>query len=116
MPRPSRFWRNVTLIGLIHIAILAGLMRWSSHAKKPAASEILWMDAGAAVASLAVASPPEATPAESPPAESMREPMPSVPAFQDAADPLMEAESEIQPPRPTPKASVTPKADLRAKP
>ena len=42
--------------------------------------------------------------------------MPSVPAFQDAADPLMEAESEIQPPRPTPKASVTPKADLRAKP
>jgi TonB family protein len=46
MPRDARFWRNVTIIGLAHIAVLLGLIRWSREVKKPNPSDIVWMEGG----------------------------------------------------------------------
>jgi outer membrane biosynthesis protein TonB len=38
------FWRNVVLIALAHIALIAGLIRWSVAAKAPANPEsIMWL-------------------------------------------------------------------------
>src|SRR5437762_6669350 len=44
MSKDARFWRNVILIGLAHIALLAGLIRWSLQTKRPSnAQSIVWI-------------------------------------------------------------------------
>jgi len=44
MSKDARFWRNVILIALAHIALLAGLIRWSLHSKRPSnAQSIVWI-------------------------------------------------------------------------
>jgi TonB family protein len=124
MPRTSRFWRHVTLIALVHVAILAGLMRWSSNAKKPAATEILWMDAGTGEAdaaidavATAVANPLEPALAATPPPDIEGEPVPPVDRVEgDSVS--TPAKSEIQRPTPTPapQPSSTPQATATPKP
>ena len=34
MPRDARFWRNVTIIAVAHIAIIVTLVRWNREARK----------------------------------------------------------------------------------
>ena len=41
MTRDARFWRNVTIVGLIHLAILLGLFWWSRSPRSPA-KDIVW--------------------------------------------------------------------------
>src|SRR5438874_4292186 len=44
MSKDARFWRNVILIALAHIALLAGLIRWGLHGKRPSnAQSIVWI-------------------------------------------------------------------------
>src|SRR5436309_8690428 len=44
MSKDARFWRNVILIALAHIALLAGLIRWSLQAKRSSnAQSIVWI-------------------------------------------------------------------------
>jgi hypothetical protein len=44
MPKDSRFWRNVTLIALAHVAILLVLIRWSVEARSSSnAQSIVWI-------------------------------------------------------------------------
>ena len=44
MPRNAGFWRNVILIALAHIALIAGLIRWSVAAKASSNPEsIVWL-------------------------------------------------------------------------
>jgi TonB family protein len=44
MPRIARFWRNVILIALAHVALIAGLIRWSVAARASSNSEsIVWL-------------------------------------------------------------------------
>jgi len=44
MPRNVRFWRNVVLIALAHVALIAGLIRWSVAAKASSNPEsIVWL-------------------------------------------------------------------------
>src|ERR1044071_1559970 len=44
LPRVKSFWRNVILIALAHIALVAGLIRWSVAAKTPSNPEsIVWL-------------------------------------------------------------------------
>src|SRR4029077_7257620 len=39
-----RFWRNVTLIALAHVALIAGLIRWSVAARSvPEAESLVWL-------------------------------------------------------------------------
>ena len=44
MSKNWRFWRNVTLIALAHVTLIAGLIRWSVEARNsPRAQSILWL-------------------------------------------------------------------------
>src|SRR5919197_6216154 len=44
MTKESRFWRNVVLIALAHVALIAGLIRWSVAAKASSNPEsIVWL-------------------------------------------------------------------------
>jgi outer membrane biosynthesis protein TonB len=44
MSKNPRFWRNVTLIALAHVALIAGLIRWSLAARSaPDAQSLVWL-------------------------------------------------------------------------
>ena len=47
MPKNLRFWTNVGLIGLAHLAVIYGLIRWSRDSKDPGSQSVVWMNGGA---------------------------------------------------------------------
>jgi len=109
----GRFWRNVILIALAHVALIAGLIRWSLAAKTaPEPENIMWLgEAGDVAADQPENKPsPAATPATTPPVE-------PEPAKNDQAEEEPVAttpKSEIELPSPTPTA--TPRPTPTAKP
>jgi TonB family protein len=108
MARDARFWRNVTIIGLAHIAVFLGLIRWSREVKKPNPSDIVWMEGGGGDAGEVAAS---AKPAPNE-LEQTPPPTPEPPRTKEAEDQPIVApvKSDIQLPTrtPTPIATVTP--------
>src|SRR5207248_8782232 len=110
MRRDARFWRNVALITLVHVAALIALLRWAGASKIESAQEITWLNTGDKETSASVDSPkPEETPTPEKPA------LPEENQFVPAP-----AKSEIQlptaTPHPTPSASTTPKSSPKASP
>src|SRR4029453_14898023 len=64
MSKDARFWRNVTLIALAHIALLVGLIRWSLHAKSLSnaqrnAQSIVWFGSAKMAAGKTKSAPPK---------------------------------------------------------
>jgi TonB family protein len=107
MPRDARFWRNVTIIAVAHIAFIILLVRWSLATEKASLQSIVWMSGEVA----AVGSPARtetATDAAPPPEVSS-----SSPAEQEESSLQTPARSDIQlstpTPAPTPVATPTPK-------
>src|SRR4029453_6405144 len=109
MPKDSRFWRNVTLIALAHVALLLGLIRWSVEARRSSnAQSIVWISGGE---DLAAGEPksggslqPAVTPIPAPESERLEK--------DEATEetPLVTAaKSEIELPTPTPMPTSTPK-------
>lgn len=46
MPRDARFWRNVTIIAVAHLAIVVALVRWNREMRNPNLQSIVWMNGG----------------------------------------------------------------------
>src|SRR4029450_13739889 len=104
MSKKPRFWRNVTLIALAHVALIAGLIRWSLAARSaPDAESLVWLSAGDlepgrsdnSVASSSKISKPDEEEKEQPP--------------------LTQAKSDIELPKPTPMETPVPKATAKPK-
>jgi outer membrane biosynthesis protein TonB len=123
MSKDSRFWRNVTLIALAHVALIAGLIRWSVEARSSStAQSVVWLgDVGGASAAT------EPMIGEPQPAKLSPSPEPRRPKSDEAEkqEPLLTAaKSEIELPTPTPtptptstpKTPATPTAKPRATP
>src|SRR6266545_2519584 len=106
MPKDGRFWRNIVLIALAHIALIAGLIRWSLAARASNPDSIVWLGA---------AGEPETE--ASPPAERVTPLVSPKPQNDDKTEeekPMVTtAKSEIELPPPIPKP--TPKKILLAK-
>ena len=100
MPKDGRFWRNIVLIALAHIALIAGLIRWSLAARASNPDSIVWLGA---------AGEPETEP--SPPAERVTPLVSPKPQNDDKTEeekPMVTtAKSEIELPSPTPKPTAT---------
>ena len=118
MAKTGRFWRNVVLIALAHVALIAGLIRWSLAARASSNPEgIVWLGgAGDIPGSQENDAPPSAKRA-TPPAEAK----PSKDNEADADKPVATtAKSEIELPSPTPKptptAASTPKTTAKQTP
>lgn len=109
--RDARFWRNVTIIALLHVAVLVAFIRWSKMPRRTPTKDVVWINGGAgeagerAIAGNTARAPEKSsivTPApelkgETPtPEEEKEEPM------------LTSAKSEIQLPTPTPRETSTP--------
>jgi len=107
MTRDRRFWRNVTIVGLIHAAVLLALVWWA-YAPRRSPKEVIWLEGGADTGAATSANAPAATPEippESTPLATVEQPTPEV---------MPTAKSEIQmpsstvSPTPTPKLTPTP--------
>lgn len=95
MPRDARFWRNVGIITVAHLAIVLALAHGSREVAKPNLETVVWMNSAAAVAVEPKSTPP-------PPAPTPRE----VDQPQETPTALV-AKSKIQMPSPTPTATAT---------
>ena len=98
MSRDARFWRNVALIALAHLAVLLALARANKENRDPKVPSVVWMNPAAvqaAAATPAPAKPEKELPAPDPEKE---EPPPVTTV----------ARSEIELPSPTPIPTPTP--------
>ena len=113
MSKRPRFWRNVTLIALAHVALIAGLIRWSLAARSaPDVESLVWLSGGDlepgrsdnSVASSSKISIPSVESEPLKPDEEEKE-----------QPPLTQAKSEIELPKPTPMETPVPKATAKPK-
>ena len=114
MSTTPRFWRNVTLIAVAHVALIAGLIRWSLAARSaPEADSLVWLSGAEdlpAERSEGSAAPPTKISVAS------VEPEPLKPDEKEKKQlPLTQAKSEIELPKPTPRATPAPRTTAKAK-
>lgn len=97
MPRDARFWRNVAIITVAHLAVLLALARGGREVARPNLETVVWMNtqAAGAVAEPKTASAP--TPVPTPREVEKPEETPAAPV----------AKSEIVLPSPTPTPTAT---------
>ena len=106
MSKDARFWRNVALIGVAHIAVVIGLVRWSREPKNINPRSVVWMNGGG----YGAAGPSNAT---APTPVKLATPPPETPAppkkdeSEEDRPVLTSAKSEIQLPVATPKPLPT---------
>jgi outer membrane biosynthesis protein TonB len=116
MAKNARFWRNVTLIALAHVAVILGLIHWSLAARNSANPQsIVWLSSAQDLAA------EELQPGASPAAEVSISPPQQEPPNTDEVEgqkpvvipKVFGAKSEIElptaTPKPTPTATPTPK-------
>ena len=112
----GRFWRNVTLIALAHIALIAGLIRWSLEARSaPDAQSLIWLSSAEDLR----AEKPESSLSSEKIQDSSSESEPLKPEEKEKEQSsLTQAKSEIDlsTPQPTPKPVFTPKPALASVP
>src|SRR6266480_2962544 len=114
MSKNPRFWRDLTLIALAHVALIAGLIRWSLAARSaPDAESLVWLSGAedlAAASSESGAAP--LTKVSVPSVESE----PLGPDEEEKEQPtLTQAKSEIELPKPTPSETPTPRVTPKPK-
>lgn len=119
MSKDARFWRNVTLIGLAHVALFLGFVRWSHDSGEATAQNVIWMNGGAGDG--AAASPAKSAARPKPVKISTPRPEPESPRKEEREEEepvLTSAKSEIQlsTPKPTPSATATPKPTPKPSP
>src|ERR1043165_363039 len=101
LPRVKSFWRNVILIALAHIALVAGLIRWSVAAKTPSNPEsIVWLG-GAADLAADESEKQELASSKQPPAQTELSPPEKEEAAADEKPAVTTAKSEIELPTAT---------------
>ena len=108
MARDTRFWRNVALIALAHLAVILALARASRDPQKANVPDIVWMTSAA----------PDVATAKPPPAAPERAPETPPPEREEQVEPQVTtvARSEIHLPSPTPIPTPTPTPKPKASP
>jgi protein TonB len=131
MRRDARFWRNVAIITVAHLAIVLALARGGREADRANLEAIVWMNSEAAAPvekkSTPAPTPREVEKVEEPPASvaaksEIQLPSPSpTPTIAPKPSPTPTAKSSPKPtpketPKPTPKKSAEPKATPKPSP
>src|SRR5206468_9455344 len=115
MPK-DRFWRNVTLIALAHVALLLGLIRWSVQARSSSnAQSIVWISGAEDLAAGETESSDSLRPAITPSLPTESEPLKKDNAAEETAV-VTAAKSEIELPSPIPTSTPKPTATPTPKP
>src|SRR5215831_11512896 len=107
MAKTGRFWRNVILIALAHVALIAGLIRWSVAARVSSNPEsIVWL--GGAEDLSAHESEKEETPSPKQPPTATESSRSEQDGALEEKPVVTTAKSEIEWPPATPKPTATP--------
>jgi outer membrane biosynthesis protein TonB len=114
MSKNPRFWRNLTLIALAHVALIAGLIRWSLAARSaPDAESLVWLRGAEDL------EPSRSGSSATPPTRISAPSVESEPLKPDEAEKeqpsLTQAKSEIELPKPTSTPKPTPTAPPKPK-
>ena len=110
MPKNLRFWSNVTLIALAHVAIVVGLIRWSRASSNASAQSVVWLNGGGGDGvATDKKNPPAPVKSPLPRKESQTESLKEREPVEDRPY-LASAPSEIQLPTPKPSPKPTPTA------
>ena len=108
-----RFWRNLTLIGFAHVALITGLMRWSRQTDAAKPAHVVWLNAsGEDAVPWAKTNPRPAQPASTPRAKAELNIEPLADSEPQHDEPLLTSvKSEIQlpVPKPSPRSTSSPK-------
>jgi len=113
MSKNPRFWRNVTFIAVAHVALIAGLIRWSLAARSaPDAESLIWLSAGDLERGRSDNSVASSSKISIPSVES--EPL-KLDEEEKEQPPLIQAKSEIELPKTTPMETPVPKATAKPK-
>ena len=128
MSKEPRFWRNLAIIGLAHVAVLLGLIGWSRSPKSLSTEGIVWMNGGAgdgAAAQAKSAVPRQMAKIEppSPERKPREEPDEDRPVLASAKSDIQLPAASPTPkstaastPKPTPAIKATPKPTPKPKP
>jgi len=116
MGRDASFWRNVTLIGVLHVVALSAVVRWGGMPAKTPPPNIVWMDGGLgpqqpAAASFSDIPPPPVAPEDSKPPDEQADS-----AFTAAVQSDIVAASPTPSVAPTPTATAAPTAAPKRSP
>jgi len=110
MAKTGRFWRNVVLIALAHVALIAGLIRWSLAARASSNPEsIVWLGPGGLAAGESESEPSSPAKPEVPKPSSEDEEHEKKPAVTTTKSEIELPSSTPKPtPASTPKSTATP--------
>jgi TonB family protein len=110
MPKNLRFWSNVSLIALAHVAIIVGLIRWSRASSNAGAQSVVWLNGGGGDGVVTEKkNPPAPVKSPLPRKESKTELLEEREPVEDRPY-LASAPSDIQLPTPKPSPKRTPTA------
>jgi len=115
MPKNLRFWTNVGLIALAHVAVIYGLIRWNRDSKQVSEQSVVWMNGGGGDGIVTEKKNPVSREKTAPRAESKTERS----RDEDEDRPVLtSAPSEIQlpTPKPSPSATARPTPNIKGTP
>jgi TonB family protein len=118
MPRDARFWRNVAIITVGHIAVIIGLVRWNHEKGRPDLQSIVWLSSEAVTRTEPAIETTPPSEAVTPPTktEEHEDPPPPASARSDIQLPMATptpSPSPVPAPLPKPSMSPVPKAPVR---
>jgi len=121
MSRDKRFWRNVTLIALLHLALLSAVLRSSNLSNKANEQSITWLSTASAeiadsTALTAVQEKSESSPEPTPAAKSPPEKIENEPVAAVKSDIVLPTVTPTVTPKPTPKPAPQPTPRAAPKP
>jgi outer membrane biosynthesis protein TonB len=108
MANSGRFWRNVILIALAHIALIAGLIRWSSAARASNPESVVWLGAAENLATGELQKAEERS-AQRNAHIAQQKPPKDDEAKDEKPAVTTKSEIELSTPKPTPTATAEPK-------
>ena len=116
MDRDASFWRNLTLIGVVHVVALSAVVRWGGMPAKTPPPNIVWMDGGLgpqqpAAAAISDIPPPPVAPEDPKPPDEQADS-----AFTAAVHSDIVAASPTPSVAPTPTATAAPTAAPKRSP
>jgi outer membrane biosynthesis protein TonB len=115
MAKGGRFWRNVVVIAVAHLALIAGLIRWSLAARASNPESIVWL--GAAQDPAGEESGNEEERSAQPNAHvAQQKPPKDDEAKEEKPAVTTKSEIELSTPKPTPTATLAPKPTATSTP
>jgi protein TonB len=104
-----RFWRNLTLIGFAHVALITGLIRWSRQTHPAQPAHVVWLNASGEDAKINPRPAPPGSPPRAKTEPTIEPPADSEPQHDEPLLTSVRSEIELPVTKPSPRSTSSPK-------